>query len=257
MSYLDLHKLQLGSEPYSVERVIDEEHQSSPECQLPAFTPLDLNLPSLDIEMPPLDCKFDIDTPLIPLPYFEGCVPAFGGSISLTSCDSSLAVEVIRPIAINQVDDCAYELDGELELCVNVPCPSGISGGGELTITKDGEGTGITLNNSLELSVTPCAVGFIGTLTITDNVVCPNGTEIDAAVDITPGAAVTFLGYTLTPTVDINVDTSSAADCQINLSISGTIGLTLGGSGPTTKTVVACTGLGGASEVTVYCPATP
>lgn len=257
MSYLDLHKLELNEDPYSVSRVIDESHQASPECQLPPYNTLDLDLPDLDIVMPPLECTFDVDTPLIPLPYFEGCIPEFSGSINITSCNADLTVNTITPIGIQQIGDCDYELDGDIQLCVTVPCPTGVTATGEASAGMAGGGTGISVESDIAISNSgPCGVELTGGITITNNIKCPDGTEVDASADITAGPPVNLLGYTITVSPSLDFDVSSAGECQYNLALSGTIGLILGGEGPETVSITVCTGEG-PETVSVYVVPTP
>ena len=71
--YLNFHKLEATELPFTVARVVDEDLQSSPECQLPADSPLSLALPELPA-LPELVCDYNVDIPLIPPPYF--CTPA-------------------------------------------------------------------------------------------------------------------------------------------------------------------------------------
>lgn len=241
MSYLDFYKLEPTANPYSVERIIDSAHQSSPECQLPDFTPLDLDLPSLEIEMPPLECKFDVDTPLIPLPYFEGCVPSFSGNVSITSCNADLTVTTLTPIGITQTGDCDYELDGDIQLCVTVPCPTGITATGGASAGMSGGGAGISVESDIVISNSgPCGVEMTGGITITNNIKCVDGTEVDAGADVTAGPPISLLGYTITVSPSLNLDTSEGAECQVNVALSGTIGLILSGEGPETIEATLC-----------------
>ena len=117
--YLNLHNLEETETPFTVARIIDEELQSSPECQLPADVPLVLNLPSLDVELPDLTCLHPIDVPLYPPPYF--CTPSISGSIVFTGADEILINE-IEPISIDidEESECDFKLKGEIEICVPV-----------------------------------------------------------------------------------------------------------------------------------------
>lgn len=243
MSYLSLHKLELTGDPFAVARIIDEDQQASPECQLPDFTPLDLDLPPLDIEMPPLDCKFDVDTPLIPLPFFEGCIPDFSGSITISSCNDDMTVDVITPISITKIADCEYQLDGDIELCVVVPCPDGISVSGTATIGATGPG--ISGSGTISISGTGCDAVLSGDVTITSTIACPGGIEIEAAADVTASGVASFLGYTITVAPELSLDAAElGGGCGYSVALSGTIGLSLSGSGPVVKSMTVCTAEG-------------
>lgn len=121
--YLNFHKLEATELPFTVARVVDEDLQSSPECQLPADSPLSLALPELPA-LPELVCDYNVDIPLIPPPYF--CTPA--GATDITFTTSGGGAEHARftgSISAGLVNECDIELSGDIDLALDfVNCSS-------------------------------------------------------------------------------------------------------------------------------------
>jgi hypothetical protein len=116
--YLELHKLQETMIPFAVERIIDEDLQASPECQLPDDNPLDLEFPALE-PLPDVVCDYNVEIPLIPLPYF--CTPLISGSITFTSDDESITIEEVDPISFEPSGECDFTLDGTINITACAP----------------------------------------------------------------------------------------------------------------------------------------
>lgn len=142
--YLDLHNLEETEIPFAVARVIDEDLQASPECQLPADVPLTISLPSLDIDLPDLACNFQVDIPLVPLPHF--CTPILSGSIGLNTCDPDVLSISNNTVQFSRLNDCDWQLQGSIDLCVTLPEPGIQCTDISLSFTNNGDTTDGKLN---------------------------------------------------------------------------------------------------------------
>ena len=151
--YLDLYKLELNiGEPYSAKFIRTDEEALPPECLLPT-TPDLSPLAGLNLTLPPLECKFDILTPVIPPPYF--CTPAVTGTITFidTGTGNSTGVSFVRDVDT----ECDYQLNGEILL----PCTPVITG----TITVTDSGTAETSEIIFE-QIDECNYALNGAITI-------------------------------------------------------------------------------------------
>lgn len=179
--YLSLYKLELGETPYSVQRIIDTEQQASPECQLPDLTPLDLNLPALPA-LPELNCEFNVEVPLIPLPYV--CPPNVSGGIAIKNCDGT---ETFGTASINRTaGTCDFVLSGDIAVCVPVPCSGGFSYTGDLTILQIGSDPGVDLSGSMVVTDLGCGADISLALTLDGSAsagVCKTGVDVELLDD--------------------------------------------------------------------------
>lgn len=145
---IDLYKLELTEDPYSAKFIVTPPEDLPDGCVLPGvvgYTPL----PPLALVLPDLTCRFDIDTPIIPPPYY--CTPAIEGEIGIISCeasDNNVPVTITNGTATitrKEGTDCDYELTGEIELCVPICIKqfdvrqeitaNGCNGPSEITVT--------------------------------------------------------------------------------------------------------------------------
>lgn len=167
-TYLDLYKLRETLTPFKVERIIDEDLQSSPGCQLPTDNPLNINLEAIDVILPPLDCKFDNLVPLIPLP--EVCHPTVAGNINIVGCSGTPNYGTANIVRIP--DTCDYVLSGDIEVCVPIPCPDGYTFSGGVSISSNTPV--IQLDGDIDLVPDgPCGALLLGTIELSadlDNV---------------------------------------------------------------------------------------
>jgi hypothetical protein len=184
--YLDLHKLQETGTDYTVERVIDDTLQSSPECQLPSNIPLVISLPVLDITLPDLDCNFNVDIPLTPLPFY--CSPSVTGGINVTTCDGGAITIDENSLAFNRINECDFEIGGELKLCVGDICPTVEN---DVSITIIGEYLTGSGTLSIEQLTDPCKIKLTGNIDIESTlttIACIDGMDSDhAAATISVG----------------------------------------------------------------------
>lgn len=239
--YLELYKLELGEEPYSVQRIIDTEQQSSPECQLPELTALTLTLPELPT-LPDLTCEFDIEVPLVPLPYV--CPPTVSGGITLRGCDGST---VIGTAGITRAPNtCDYVLDGDINVCLDVPCSSGYDFSSDVEIIGGGEL--VTLTGALELTTVTCGAILSGTLEITENLelVCTTGYTVDLIdATVTPQTIDLGNGVTIDVDVSLQIEDTNTDKCNstksLMLELSGTL------SGASWVEVLMCDSSGNAT----------
>jgi len=136
-SYLELYNLELTGDPYAARFIALPEEELPPECVLPIEVPY--TPPVFDLTLPDLECKFDVETPIIPLPYF--CTPSISGSIGISvlvenedgECvEEHPQVEVTGSAGIGRVPgtECDYALEGGFSLCL--PCIPKIFG--EITV---------------------------------------------------------------------------------------------------------------------------
>lgn len=179
--YLSLYKLELTETPYSVQRIVDAEHQASPECQLPDMPPLDLALPELPV-LPDLKCEFNVEVPLIPLPYV--CPPTVSGGITLKSCGGSTTFGVAS--ITRTPNTCDFVLAGDIEVCVPVPCSEGFSYTGDLTILQIGSDPGADLSGSLIVTDLGCGSDISLALTLDmsgSDSVCKTGVDVELLDD--------------------------------------------------------------------------
>ncbi len=203
-TYLDLYKLQLGEQPFTVDRVVDSELQNSPQCQLPGDHGLLLNLPPIDIELPPLECRFDNLVPLIPLP--ETCHPKFLGGINFSTCDPQ-TLDVTGTVDIIQ-DGCNFLLGGDIELCSHYCTSYSVSNSVAFTV----DGPGLTMaSNGLDFSINPltCNIELSGGFQLTSDIKCALG--ITASGQITPSSDSEYLS--VAGGITLNKD----GDCGVKL----------------------------------------
>lgn len=183
MSYLALYNLEETGDPFSVARIVDETLQNSPQCQLPPDQPLDLPLPTIDIELPPLECIFDNIIPITPLPEF--CHPQLTGGISVSSCSSD--IEVSGGIDVGQVGECDFSVAGDILICptfctnwsasssftVNITSGNGLEGSGEdLSVEMNPDNCTLVIGGNIDISSTvKCyeALTFSGDVAITSS----------------------------------------------------------------------------------------
>lgn len=226
MEYLDLHNLTETEQPYTVARVIDDELQASPECQLPSYTPLVLSLPDLDVTMPDMDCKFDVNVPLVPLPYT--CSPTLSGGITVTSTGTA-PILINNTIGFNKINQCDYQLDGELDLQLNVACAKGYTSdrqaislqvgpklvqSGSLTLTQDGCEFGLASDLKIELSAF-CVDGPI---------VEPDFANITADDPLSVTGRITISAVKEECSIGIDSDVNISLDCdKIGFDLDGSL----------------------------------
>ncbi len=165
-AYLDLHNLESTLTEFAVARVIDTVLQNSPECQLPDDLDVTLDLPSLIVTLPELDCNYDIDLPLVPLPHF--CIPTLNSSVEFTGCARTI---VTGALGFTPAGGCGYNLGGAINICTDLPCPDGFTAGGDLTITTTGDARYVQLYGSASLDMSgECGFVLSGDLTLQDMV---------------------------------------------------------------------------------------
>lgn len=165
-AYLDLHNLETSITEFAVSRIIDDDLQASPECQLPEDLEVTLNLPSLVVTLPELECNYDIDLPLVPLPHF--CTPTLDSSVEFTGCART---DVTGVLGFSTDGACGYTLGGSINICTDLPCPDGFTAGGELTITTTGDARYVQLYGSATLDMSgECGFLLSGDLTLQDMV---------------------------------------------------------------------------------------
>ena len=216
--YLELYKLQTTEAPYTVERIIDTEQSTSPECQLPDDLGLDLDLPEIPT-LPDLECEFDIEVPLIPLPY--ACAPTVGGSISFSGCTGT---DVGGSVSFTRdANSCDYVLGGSITICAEEPeCMEGITASGSVTVTGGSEW--VTPSGTITLDTSgPCGVTLSGTIDVTDSVICGGAYDITTDVAMITGTVPIELffdgedaGLSLTPEYQL---TKTGGDCDAEIKL--------------------------------------
>lgn len=156
--YLTLHNLESTETPFTVQRIIDEVLQESSDCQLPDNTPLDISLPNLNIDLPPLDCVLNIDIPLVPLPYF--CTPSVSGDIVIIGNTSA---STTPSISADDTSECDYLMTG-------IICIPEVSS----NISVSTSGTYLSVSGSPVTSSPSgdCGYEINGTITIEDSWSC-------------------------------------------------------------------------------------
>lgn len=224
-SYLTLHKLQETETPFTVSRVVDEELQSSPECTLPADSPLVFDLPSLDVTLPDLDCTFNIDLPLTPLPYY--CNPTVSGEITVTG---SPGLAVTNSVEIVKSNDCDYLLQGDIVLTLDdrsVVCVDGYTA--DETSVGIQTGDHLTASGSLSLTQEACVFKLESDLKIElEDVTCIDGyTVADGTVTASADAPLSVTGGI---TLSINtVECALSLESDLNFTLDcSSIGLRMG-----------------------------
>lgn len=191
---IDLYRLELTNDPFQAKFITTPEVDLPPECVLPEPLPDIPPLPELDLSLPPLDCNFQIDVPLIPAPYF--CTPAVSGSISITSPSAGpdeAGITVTGSAGIAQVSgsECDYELTGSfsLELSNNIctstsatgtvsfsqTTPEGPISIGEISISSTGCG--------VELTGGPITISASGSTVEVDDSVPPLANACESSTD--------------------------------------------------------------------------
>lgn len=178
-----MYHLELTGQPFEVARVIDDVLQASTDCQLPTLVPPTISLPTFPA-LPELECTYNVDIPLIPPPYFEGCIPTFSGGINVFSCNDELSVTGGATITAGAGGTCDFVLDGNIEICLPPACVPNFSGEiafynkcenslitveGGISVAYDtgltGEECNYTLEGGLELCIPEClSVDTCGTL---------------------------------------------------------------------------------------------
>lgn len=146
-NYADLYNLtDVNAETFSAKFASTSPGSLPPECLLPnqiGFTPLN----PLDITIPDLTCKFNVDTPLVPPPYF--CTPALTGGFGIHACYET-QITVAGAVGIQRVpdSDCDYELIGDIEICS--PCIPKIIGGVDINANCEVNGPNPTTVNVIK-----------------------------------------------------------------------------------------------------------
>lgn len=176
--FLTAHGLRIVG-PYAADRETTLSEDKPMECQIPPIIPGGLSLSP--VVLPPYQCVNPIVDNSIPLPFT--CPPAFTTSLAITTCSTDPAlnlatVAVATPIAIVPIDDCQYELQGEIQICVPPPCiPTvttdlfigpcltpgnsiSITGGETIQIVPD-DACGYKLTGNVEICA-PCIPSFNG-----------------------------------------------------------------------------------------------
>ncbi len=130
--FLDLYNLSIEG-PFSAARIPGIGNPAQGGCDLPADNPVVIDLP-FDDTLPPLECDFNIDIPIVPPPYI--CPPTVSGEVTITSSNESVGVIETTAIAIIRTEDteCDFSLVGNIDLTTCV-----LTAGGGVSITSEDE----------------------------------------------------------------------------------------------------------------------
>lgn len=228
-TYLTLHNIELSETEFAVNRIIDNSLQNSPSCVLPDDNPVSLSLPPLDTTLPPLECEYRLNTPLVPLPYFDFCTPQFENNITFTGCAGTLVTGDVTLTG----GPCNFSLNGDIDICTEVACPDGFLFEVNIDVEKIGSSPYTDLTSTLAVSNGPCGATLSGAITLEDNTpnldgVCLEGFTVDI-VDITASEQSVDLGdgVELLLTTELLVEDTNTEVCNstksINLIISGSL----------------------------------
>lgn len=226
--FLSLYKLTPTEEPYSVARIIDTDLQASAGCKLPDDTPLDLNLPSIAVVLPPLECKFDNLVPLIPLPNF--CHPTVRVEIESSSCDTDIVSIDTSTLEVERREGCDFVLKGSIDICPNPGICTDFSVLSGFMITTSGDG--LSGGGALLVNYDDCSLQLGGVVNIDADIKC-----VDAVTGggiVTPsGAGISgdiYLSDNGKCGVEINGSITLDVKCVDNVGASGTVPVTGNGA---------------------------
>ena len=226
--FLSLYKLTPTEEPYSVARIIDTDLQASAGCKLPDDTPLDLNLPSIAVVLPPLECKFDNLVPLIPLPNF--CHPTVRVEIESSSCDTDIVSIDTSTLEVERREGCDFVLKGSIDICPNPGICTDFSVLSGFMITTSGNG--LSGGGAMLVNYDDCSLQLGGVVNIDADIKCVNA--VTGGGIVTPsGAGISgdiYLSDNGECGVEINGSITLDVKCVDNVGASGTVSVTGNGA---------------------------
>lgn len=117
--YPELYKLELTGGQFEARYITTPPEDLPAECILPGVLHSIPALPPIEVTLPPMECKFDIEEPLIPIPF--ACNPGFDANISISVCPDAqedLSVGGGFTFQRKTGTECDYELKGSLDFCM-------------------------------------------------------------------------------------------------------------------------------------------
>src|ERR1043165_1747756 len=117
--YPEQYRLEITGDPFTARYLQTDPGDRPAECILPEELHSIPSLPPITVELPPMECNFDIEEPVIPLPYV--CIPTIDGGIGIDVCDVAkpfLGVDGNIGIGRKPGTECDFELTGQLNFCM-------------------------------------------------------------------------------------------------------------------------------------------